>query len=77
MLAKLHAVIAFETETTIPIVHPKVTRINRFYVRGKQFFRWLNPKKWFSSLSDIDIEMGEFACKDHLPEKGKITENIL
>ena len=71
MIADLSAVPVFQIETEQPsnTAKIKLTILDGVSVKIKQFSKWLNPKNWFSSLSDIDIDMSEFACKKTLPKE--------
>lgn len=33
--------------------------------RIKPFFEWVNPKNWFSSIANIEINLNEFTCKKY------------
>lgn len=63
MIADLNQGMAFQTEA-----QPRVSTLKQedtlpVSVQVKLFFKWLNPRKWFSSLSEIDLDMSEFSCK--------------
>lgn len=63
------AVFQLETEITVTTVKIKSSLLKMAAVKVKQFSKWLNPKNWFSCLSDIDIDLSEFACKKTLPKE--------
>jgi hypothetical protein len=56
----LDSTTSFEKEVTTKV---KSNWINKARNKIKYFFQWINPKNWFSSIADSEINMNEFACK--------------
>lgn len=71
MIADLNTalVVQPETEPKTSTAYIKSTMPVSIRVKVNQLFLWLNPKKWFSRFSSIDIDMSEFACKKTLPKE--------
>ncbi len=63
MIANLSEVRPFEIKTELQVGATKLKRNWFTAIKIKQCYKWLSPKNWFNSLSDIDINLSEFACK--------------
>ena len=52
------------TEEEIVEVQDKQPSIMKnVIVKAGLLIKWINPKTWFSSLANIELDLNEFACK--------------
>jgi hypothetical protein len=56
------------TQSQVVTVSTKKISTKILKSRVKEFSKWINPRHWFDSLSDIKITLEEFSCKKKEPD---------
>ncbi len=63
MIVDLKFLPVYKTEAQRQVGHFKIKQPIKLFVRFKRFFKSLNPTSWFSTFSDIDVDLNEFDYK--------------
>jgi hypothetical protein len=50
------------------IITVKRVRLQTLSKKIKRFSKWINPRHWFDSLSDITVTLEEFTCNKNIAE---------